>query len=170
MCSPFSLTHDPNSVEGSWWKMGWEFLFFPEPRNPSLMAAQGLQCLQHVPKASLPFAATWFSHFWVKYLVSAAFLFIPVRSRTMPHSLIFMIPCPTSQSLGHPLKSFRIHPSTLLVFKTLRLARECFPRDLTLQSNLKGATFSLHWESLICLVCIDCAIRGVFSLQSTCIF
>lgn len=97
----------------------------------------------------------------------AAFLFIPARSCTMPHPLIF---CPASQSLGYPLKSFRIHPSTLLVCKTLRLAMLSKRFDTAEQFEVRD--FLLHWESLICLVCFDCAIRVFlfFSLQSTCIF
>lgn len=66
VCSPFSLARYPDSVEGSW-KMGRDFLVFPELWDPSLMAVQRLQCLQHVPKAPLPFPTTWFSHFWVKF-------------------------------------------------------------------------------------------------------
>lgn len=75
--------------------------------------------------------------------------------------------CPASQSLGYPLKSFRIHPSTLLVFKTLRLAMLSKRFDTAEQFEVRD--FLLHWESLICLVCFDCAIRGflVFFLCRT---
>lgn len=65
----------------------------------------------------------------------AAFLFIPVRSCTMPHPLIFVQHPKVWAILWNPLGYTQAH-SLFLRHSGL----QCFPRDLTLQSNLKWET------------------------------